>query len=439
MHSDPLKRSSRSGADQDSRAVVKTFPSHFQTVEKCRMCDSPELLLICDLGIQATAGRFPDLDEPDPPAAPLQLAKCTRCGLVQLRHNFALDELYRQQYGYRSGINLTMRRHLAGIAAQVENLVQFRSGDTVLDIASNDGTLLKSYVGEHLVRIGIDPTIIQFKELYTSDLVAVPAFFSSSAFFDVSSGKKARAVTSIAMLYDLPDPHAFVSQVAEVLERDGVWISEQSDIGMMLEANAFDTICHEHLEYYAYRQLEQLVSAHGLRIFDVQFGDINGGSCRIFCCHTDAPFKENTQAIKTARSREERLKLDDLETYDFFWNKVVKVRSDLRVLLMDLRKSGHSIHVYGASTKGNVLLQFCGIDKTFIDAAAERNPEKWGRRTPGTAIPIISEEQSRRARPDYYLVLPWHFRREFELREAEYVAQGGKLIFPLPVISIFPA
>lgn len=408
-------------------------------LELCRLCGDSNLPVIFDLGLQALAGRFPAANEPDVPKAPLRLMKCRACGLVQLGHNIDPDELYRSNYGYRSGINMTMRNHLAGISGRAAALTNLGAGDTVLDIGSNDGTLLKSYEVAGISRVGIDPTIAQYQDYYPEDVLTVADFFSAERFCAVSPTAKARVVTSIAMFYDLPDPNSFVADIAVILAEDGIWVFEQSDLGSMLKAQSFDTVCHEHLEYWALRQIKKVVEAQGLRIFDVELNGCNGGSARVFACHQDGSYPTNETAVSAAEKREQELGLDQLETFEVFRRNAEDVRTRLRALLEAETAKGRSIHIYGASTKGNVLLQYCGIDHSLVDAAADRNPRKWGCRTPGTNIPIISEEESRAAKPNYFLVLPWHFRVEFVEREADFIAAGGKLIFPLPEIEIYPS
>ena len=408
-------------------------------ITKCRICKNPALTPILDLGVQALSGRFPSGNEPDPPKAPLQLVKCTKsvttCGLLQLNHTVSPDELYLHRYGYRSGINQTMRTHLKGIVETVQEIVDLKKGDVVCDIGSNDATLLRCY-NQNLRKIGIDPTGEQFREYYTEDIELVSDFFTASHFFLVCPDKKAKVITSIAMVYDLENPMDFVSDIKSILHPDGMWVLEQSYMPTMLEMNSFDTVCHEHLEYYALSQIEWMLTRNGLKIVDVHFNDINGGSFRVYACHNTAAFKPNHTRINQVVSQEKTLHLDSEQPYKQFEKRVIRLKDELCTFLTTEKEKGKSIYIYGASTKGNVLLQFYNIDHTIITAAADRNPQKWGRRTPATHIPIISEEEARKANPDYFLVLPWHFRQEFIKREADFLASGGKFIFPLPNLEI---
>ncbi len=404
-------------------------------ITTCRICRGSELEVIMDLGEFALCGRFPAANEPDPPRAPLVLLFCHGCGLVQLRHNFELDELFRHHYGYRSGINATMTRHLAEIAQLASRLCDLQAGDVILDIGSNDATLLKSYAVPGLRRIGLDPTIELFREHYPADVAASPEYFSATGFMAQSGTARAKVITSIAMFYDLPDPHAFVADIARVLDDRGVWIFEQSYLPTMLTSQSVDTICHEHLEYYCLSQIVDLLSRHGLRVFDATLNDANGGSVRVCACHAGASFPTASR-VQDMLDHERKGGYLTMKPYATFRNTAFAVRDRLRNFIDEETKRGRTVYAYGASTKGNSLLQFCRLTSQSIIAAADRNPAKWGRRTPATGIPILSEDEVRRRKPDYFLVLPWHFRAEFLAREQEFLAAGGRFLFPLPQFSV---
>ena len=411
-------------------------------IKKCRICGNRDLIPILNLGVQALSGRFPMRDEPDPPKAPLELVKCNNtkntnaCGLLQLKHSVFPEELYLHNYGYRSGINQTMKEHLKGIIQRVRGIVDLHAGDVVLDIGSNDATFLKYYKTSGLRKIGIDPVGEQFLEYYTKDIELISDYFNSSNYSSVCPDKQAKVITSIAMFYDLEAPMNFVEDIKKILHPEGIWVLEQSYMPTMLEMNSFDTICHEHLEYYSLKQVDWMLKKNNLRVFDVDFNVINGGSFRVYICHDKSVFNSNQKKIDQMFSKEEKLTLNPEQPYKEFKKRVFRIKNELCNFLTAEKAKGKSIYVYGASTKGNVLLQFCNIDHTLITAAADRNPEKWGRRTPITNIPIISEDEARKAKPDYFLILPWHFRKEFIKREADFLASGGKFIFPLPEIEV---
>ena len=329
-----------------------------------------------------------------------------------------------------------MRHHLSGIAASAARRAGLAAGDAVLDIGCNDGTLLMSYSVPGLTRVGIDPVADIFREGYASDLAVHTGFFHAVSYRATSGRQTARVITSISMFYDLEDPGAFVADIAAVLAPDGVWVLEQSYLPSMLEQNAFDTICHEHLEYYALAQIDRLTRGHGLRIFDVSLNSINGGSFQIWVCRENAEYAGDQARLDEMKSREASLALTSDAPFAAFRERIAAIRTKLKSFIETEAAAGKCIYVYGASTKGNVLLQYFGLDHTLLRGCADKNPIKWGRRTPGTGIPIVSEEEAR-AHADYFLVLPWHFKDEFLAREAEFRAGGGKLIFPLPEVEVY--
>lgn len=401
----------------------------------CRICGCSDFAKVIDLGDQSLTGRFPGTEEADPPKAPLELVRCRECGLVQLLHSVNLDEMFGDNYGYRSGVTTTMKAHLGAIVQSISDKVDLNAGDIVLDIGCNDGTLLNHYCADGIIRIGIDPTANMFRDLYSDDLIVHAGFFDARSFTSVSPRPKAKAISSISMFYDLEDPGSFVKDIASVLDREGVWVLEQSYLPTMLEKNSFDTICHEHLEYYSLAQITALACEYGLRVFDVSLNAINGGSFQVFVCHDEASFKANDLAISALAKKEEAMSLDTDEPFNAFRDRVSEIGNELRAFIVTQVQDGKKVYVYGASTKGNVLLQYFELDSNLITACAERSPRKWGCRTPGTNIPIVSEEDARKE-ADYFLVLPWHFREEFIKREHEFLSQGGKFIFPLPKFEV---
>lgn len=408
----------------------------YKEISECRICRGTKLDTLLDLGFQALGGRFPREGEADPEAAPLVLVRCCDCGLVQLRHSVSPGELYTYGYGYRSGTNATMRAHLAALSQWVQERCPLNAGDLVVDIGCNDGTLLKSYSIPGLQRVGIDAIAGKFRDQYPPDIRLHEGFFSKSDYVVACGDVKAKAITSISMFYDLEEPNEFVGAIKAALAVDGVWVLEQSYLPTMLESNAYDTICHEHLEYYALHQIEWLAKAHGLRVFDVELNACNGGSFRLAVCHENAPHYDRAGRVQAMRDREIELKLNTPAPYEAFKGRIEGLRDALMSFVSQERAAGKTFYLYGASTKGNTLLQYCGLDARTVVAAAERNVEKFGCRTPGSGIPIISEEQARAAKPNYFVVLPWHFRDEFLAREAEFRKAGGKLVFPLPQVEV---
>lgn len=401
----------------------------------CRLCGFTDLITVLDLGDQALTGVFPASAHEQVTSGPLELVWCASCTLLQLAHSYDPTEMYSERYGYRSRLNASMISHLARKASGLEKLVDLSSGDVVLDIGSNDGTLLTAYSTSGLRRIGIDPVAARFASDYPPDAEIVADFFSASTFRDVSDAP-ARVITSIAMFYDVESPVAFARQVRDCLAPDGVWHFEQSYMPSMLRSTAYDTVCHEHIEYYSLATIRAILDEADLELVDVRFNQVNGGSFAVTASHRDSRISRSGALVDWFMAQEERIGLHTPGPFRRFEEQVFQHRADLTQLVRTLRSTGASVMGYGASTKGNVLLQFCGFGPTDIDAIAEINEHKFGRVTPGSAIPIVSEDELRLEQPDYLLVLPWHFRANIVEREEEYLKRGGRLIFPLPEIEI---
>jgi SAM-dependent methyltransferase len=413
----------------------------------CRICGSSPLVPVIDLGDQCIAGAFtpPGAERFPEPKLPLQLVRCDplrnagACGLVQLRHTVPGPSLY-SAYWYRSGINRSMTENLHEIAQQATQTIGgLRQGDLVIDVGCNDGTLLDGYTtSEGVTLLGIDPSDVT-RYAVAKGYDVVNDFFSTRVVAEHFPERRARVITSIAMFYDLEEPGEFVADIARCLEPDGIWVSEFSYMPTMLEKSSFDTICHEHLEYYSLTVIDRLLAQHGLEVVRASLNDVNGGSIRMFVGHTGRHASAASGELDLIRRNEASLELDTPAPYDEFAERALRVRDELTTLLRQLRTEGSTIHVYGASTKGNTILQFAGIGRDLVEFAADRNPDKWGSETIATHIPIISEEESRRLRPDYYLVLPWHFLDEFLEREHEFLARDGRFIVPLPNVRVIDA
>ena len=415
---------------------------HLGHRKTCRVCGSSALTPVINLGEQHLQGSFvkPGKEEPPLRKIALSLVRCDptkdekACGLLQMEHTVPPEVLY-SAYWYRSGTNQTMRNHLQEITEEAASLIG-KSNARVLDIGCNDGTLLKCYP-QDFIKFGVDPSDVA--QEITGDITAIQDIFPSEELTKVLQGEKFDIITSIAMFYDLEDPVSFCKEIKKSLAPDGLWVFEMSYMPSMLKMNSYDTICHEHLEYYSLAVLEYILKQADLKIVDSVLNDINGGSIRCYATHLDTFAFKNQEAvrrIKLLRQAEFDMELDTDKPYKNFQDRINVHKEQLVSLLKMLKKEGKSIHIYGASTKGNTILQWCGIDNRIIDVAAERNPDKYGAYTLGTDIPIVSEADSRAMKPDYYLVLPWHFKEEFLKREQETLNSGVGLIFPLPNLEI---
>lgn len=405
-------------------------------ISRCRCCNSTTLEPFIDFGSQVLSTMFPKKNSGKHKKIPMKVVICNSCFLVQLNHNYEQTKLFNDDYGYRSGINKTMNDHLSGIVSDINSSLKLKKDDIVLDIASNDGTLLNKYKNNKIVKIGIDPIAKKLKKYYNRGTVISENFFSKEVFLKLSKNRKAKVITSIAVFYDINEPRKFISDIKNVLDNDGIWVLEQSYFPLLVKNNAYDSICHEHLTYFMIKQLNILLEEFDLRIFDLKINDMNGGSIRIFISHNNAKYVSKKTNISKIEKIEKNLLNAKATNLLKFKKDIYTQRNKLKKLVSQLTTSGKKIHVYGASTKGNIVLQFCNFKAGQIEFAADRNPEKWGRITPGTNIEIISEARSRKMLPDYYLMLPWHFREEFIKREDKYLNNGGKLIFPLPKIEV---
>jgi NDP-4-keto-2,6-dideoxyhexose 3-C-methyltransferase len=403
----------------------------------CRICGNRELLPVLDLGTQALTGIFPASREQPVPTAPLELVRCSPagCGLIQLRHTADLTLMYGEHYGYRSGIRPYMINHLHGKVARLTGMVDLAPGDLVVDIGSNDSTLLRGYRTDGLTRVGVDPTGEKWREYYPEHIDLIPDFFSKAVFTERYGRRTAKIVTSVAMFYDLPDPVAFMAEVRDIMADDGVWLIEMSYLLSVLEVLAYDAVCHEHLEYYALSQIEWMAGAVGLVVSTAELTEVNGGSLCLTLVKDPARHKIDTAGLDRIRRREAELGLDTPAPYETFGRRVREHRDALRGFLDESRSTGRLTLGYGASTKGNVVLQYCGIDERDLPVIGEVSPGKHGCFTPGSGIPIVSEEDAKARRPDQLLVLPWIHRDGFVEREQAFLAAGGRLVFPLPTIS----
>ena len=409
----------------------------YQNINECRICRNKNLVKVLDLGIQTLTGVFPSTKTQIITSGPIQLVKCTGnhdcCGLLQMAYSYDLKEMYGNNYGYRSGLNPSMVKHLHKKVERILDLVDFDDQPIVVDIGSNDGTTLAAYPANKCTRVGIDPTAEKFRKYYEEGIIIIPDFFSSNIFNKFLFDKKARVVTSFSMFYDLERPLDFVREVSNILDDNGIWVFEQSYMPQMLERNSYDTACHEHLEYYGLKQIHWMLSRCNLKIIDVEFNDINGGSFSVTAAKQSAKFPDCKKAKEIIDSECDQ-GLDELEPYQNFSLRVEKSRNELCTFVKKARSEGRRVAFLGASTKGNVILQYCGFNNIDIECVGEVNPEKFGAFTPGTLLPIIDEKVLLTDEPDYLIVLPWHFRSFFI---DKYKLKKAQLVFPLPVLEIY--
>jgi hypothetical protein len=401
-------------------------------IDKCRSCESSDLVEVVTLGNLAFTGIFPlDTDEMVP-YGPLDLLHCQLCGLGQLADSFPAEILYGSNYGYRSGLNASMVTHLNQTVQNLENIVQLQNSDSVLDIGANDGTLLNAFRNKRVSRFGIDPTITKFHEYYEKDIVQIPDFFSKAS-VDSFSRTKFKLITSIAMFYDLESPTLFASEIKDLLDENGYWYFEQSYAPWMIRTGAFDTICHEHLEYYSLSSIKHILDRVGLQIVEANLNNVNGGSISILATPNQS-IKRNW-SVDWLLKEESNSGTNQIENWKKLGKTIDQRRSSLESLLEFASKSNVPLYGLGASTKGNVLLQTLNLGPSDIVAIGEVNSYKWGRITPGSNIPIISENEVLDVSEKDLLILPWHFKDTF-IGKFKNSGKSNRLIFPLPEVEV---
>ena len=404
----------------------------YKEIKCCRICGSKRLKNILDLGTQALTGVFP-LPSEEVRSSPVTVCKCDRCNLVQLRHTVDLELMYGNTYGYESSLNGSMIRHLESIAKEVPSLVDLKDGDLILDIGSNDATLLSFYDKDKYTLVGIDPTAVKFMDNYKG-MTVIPKFFNKKSFREAFPSRKAKVITSIACFYDLESPVQFAKETAEILEDDGVWIIEMAYLPAIINNLCFDGYVQEHLEYYSLNDIKHIMDQCDLHIKDVQFNDVNGGSFRVTVAKDANKNSSPYWRLDSLLISESHLA--NMETHSFFEEDVVQFKQKFRGQLEDWKDKGLKVYGIGASTKFNVVLQYCGVDTSLITAIGEVNSYKFGRVTPGTNIPIIPEKEVLAEKPDVLVVGPYHFRSGFLKAFDSYVKDGGALYFPLPCLEL---
>jgi GDP-mannose 4,6-dehydratase len=407
------------------------------TITECRVCKNTDLKDVIHLGDQYITSRFPVYGDFSTPKTQIDLCLCETCCLVQLKLIIDQNELYKHEYGYLSGISNTMRTHLKQYQEEVLTIVaNIKEGDTIIDIGSNDATTLKYYPSKYQ-RIGIDPTGSQFQKYYTDGVELIADYFTLANFQNkYGSDKRVKVVSSICMFYDLPDPIQFANDVYDILEDDGIWTCEQSYLLTMLRRNSIDTICHEHLEYYSLTTIKYIADKCNFKIINISFNESNGGSFRLYFAKKDSTkYTEIAETIDAIIKEESEYGINDVKTYFQFVKNCDREISLLKKCIDMIQTNDKTAYIYGASTKGNCLLQYADITEKDAKYAVERNENKVGKMT-NTGIEIISEATMREKPPDYLLVLPYHFRNEIIEREQEFLKNGGQFLFPFPKFEI---
>lgn len=410
----------------------KFMQTSYNAITACRSCKSKNLTTVLSLG-KSYLSDFITTNE-KPPSYPLVLVLCSECYLLQLKHTTPSSLLYTEHYGYRSGINQTMQNELKEIAEKnIEKLDSQKKKLLAVDIGANDGTLLKNYP-KSIKRVGVEPIKKLAKECKKNADIVINDFFNYKAYKKSLGERKADIISAISCFYDMEDPNQFVADVKKALDENGIFVVQQNYLVKMLTQNAFDNIVHEHLEYYSLLAMQNLLKRHGLEVFDLELRELNGGSFRTYIDYIGK--RPISTSVYEQIELEKLIGLHRKKIYTDFAKRIKTTKKEVYSFIKDQVKKGKKVYLYGASTRGNTLLQYFDLDNRIIEKAVERNQEKWGKKIASVGIPIISEEQARKEKPDYMLVLPWFFKTEFLKREKKYLESGGHFIFPLPQLEI---
>ena len=412
----------------------------YKEVKCCRICRNERLVPVLNLGNQVLSGIFPESSQQTIPITPLELVRCGEnvgkkvCGLLQLRHSADVEEMYGTTYGYYSSLSSSMVGHLKDTLEKLNKARNLEAGDSVLDIGCNDGTFLKLVSTEGVEKVGIDPSSKKFISKYSSDTTVICDYFSHDAIKARMGDRKFQQITAIAMFYDLDNPLQFLQDIRSILAEDGIWAIELAYLPTMLKNLVYDQICHEHVTYPALSQIEYLTENAGLKIIDVEFNNVNGGSFLVIGSRDDSELFSRGSKIDKILENEKSLRQHN--HFNIFRERIEKHRTTVLEFFQEQKLNKKSVIGYGASTKGNIVLNYCGLGPEVLSAICDANPEKLGRVTPGSNIPIISKEEMRDRDPDFLFVLIWHFHREVLEEEREYVGRGGKIVFDLPKLHI---
>ncbi len=406
-------------------------------IKKCRSCGSEELIPIISLGNQYIVNFVDSKEEGN--KCPLDLILCNNCKLIQLKHNAPPESMWGDQYWYKSGINRMIKEDLKDIVENAKRFSELKEGDFVVDIGSNDGTMLGFYGDKKIKLVGFEPSKNVAKEASSKGFHIINNFFNAESFKKEFGGKKAKIITAISMFYDLEDPNKFLQDVISILDKKGLFIIQQNYLVTMLENNAFDNICHEHREYYSLYSLKKLLEKYNLEIFDIEQNEINGGSIRTYIRFKDNEeliSEEGNIHIKEVEEKEKMLELDTKKPYIEFASRIESIKKELLDFLKKEKESGKKICGLGASTRGLVLLQYFGVGPDLIECIFDKNPEKEGKLAIGSWIPITSPDNIENYCPDYQLVLIWHIFKGIGEDEKKFVKNGGKFILPLQKFKI---
>lgn len=409
------------------------------THTKCRVCQYEGFIDLFSLGNQFIS----DFVEKDKVytglRCPIDFVYCPNCTLTQLRHTAPQELLYKRHYWYISGRTQTMRDALRDVTRSIESLLWLGEGDVVLDVGSNDSTTLRSYTRQGVIKVAVEPATNLAEQGRQGVDIFIGDFWDAGLYMD-KVGKKAKVITCLGMLYDLDQPQKFIDDIAKCLDFNGVFVAQLMCLKNMVVTKDVGNAAHEHLEFYTLKSLNYLLDKAGLEIFDIETNKVNGESYRLFMRHQGSKvgYPRVSKNARVELAEIEDRKYEDPETLLSFFQEIEQNKEECMSFIRDAVKDGAKVSIIGASTKGNVIAQYYGLDNSLITLASERSPEKWGKYMVGTGIPIVSEEEARNSGIDLALVLPYAFRREIIQREKKWLMESPhrRLLFPLPQFEV---
>jgi SAM-dependent methyltransferase len=408
-------------------------------VVRCRSCGGCLTVTMADLGLQPPSNAFVESQVAinEEKRYPLRAKVCETCKLVQLDYDVAPEELF-GNYVYFSSYSDGWLSHAKAYCVMAQARFALGPSSLVVELASNDGYLLKNFLEMGIAVLGIDPSDTVAAAAEKLGVPTLVKFFGETVARELAKqGRQADLIIANNVLAHVPQLNDFVAGLALLLRPSGSVTIEFPHLLELIRQVEFDTIYHEHYSYFSLYAIEQVFSRHRLRVYDVARLPTHGGSLRIFASHAHRSDLQDSVALEEVRAEEATAGLAELATYLQFAKRVDECRNSLREFLASARRDGKRVAAYGAAAKGNTLLNFCGVTPKDISFVADRNPHKQKKLLPGTHIPVVSPDVLMQAKPDYVLILPWNLREEIRQQLVGITAWGGRFVTPVPLVRIY--
>ena len=405
----------------------------YTKIKKCRICNDKNLIPISKLGIFSLTGTFLKRINDKTQVTPLDIVFSKKSKLLQLNHNYNQKYLFGNNYGYRSGLNKSMQNHLKLKSKSILKKYSLNKGDSIMDIGSNDGTFL-NYFPKTLIKFGVDPSAKKFKKYYEKNIKVIPKFFKKNII--KNSRNKFKFISAIAMFYDLPNPKLFIQNIKNYLHKEGIFHIEIAYLPDIIKKNSFDTFCQEHLTYFSFTSFKYLVDQTSFKIVDFNKNSINGGSICFDLALKNSKIKTKDLKIKKILHMEKKLKLEQVSTYKNYFSRIKNNAKRIYRLISKLNKKNKKVYAFGASTKGNVILQLCKLNNKNIKAIYDVNTFKFKKYTPGSKILIKNEHEIFKDKPDYLFILIWHFSKTLKQKIKKFKKLKIIYIWPFPKLKI---